>query len=93
MQAKLTRTQHRDIYNHIQYLVDLAVVHHTSIYAGLPGSYLREISEIREYLERTYKFRFVNFKPEGAYITNLPKDQQWTYALFIAEFVLSGDWR
>lgn len=93
MRTTLTAAERRDIYEHIQELVDIATQENQSIYGGLRGNYLSRMTDIREYLERSYSFRFVQLKEPNTYITNFSYDQQWTFALFVAEFVLSGDWR
>jgi hypothetical protein len=90
MRTNLTFADRRDIYEHLQELVDLASSQEVSIYAGFDGGFNPEdsIGTIRGDLERTYKVRFVHFKDVDTYITDLTCPEQWTFALFVAEFIL-----
>lgn len=99
MIQNLTISQRRDIYTHIQELVDLASEINSSIYTGArpcdDGSERDmkaiRISEIRNYLEMIYKFRFVQFRPMSEYITDLSYPEQWMFALFVSEMTLQGE--
>lgn len=91
MRSALTYTERVDIYNHLQDLVSVASDVNCSIYDGLSRTENR-ISDIRDYLEKHYSFRFVQFKDEDTYITDLSYSEQWIFALFISEFILHGDY-
>ena len=84
MRTNLTIAERQDIYNQIQNLVDIASSKNVNIYDD-------SLNSIRYYLKQEYQFRFVSFKEQGAYITDMFKEEQWTFALFVSEFILSGD--
>ena len=93
MRNNLTSTECIDIYNHLQELVDLASDINSSIYAGFTYGFNPEdrIGTIRAYLEQTYQLRFVQFKPEKEFITDLSYPEQWMFALFVSEMILHGE--
>jgi len=84
MRTNLTIAKRQDIYNQIQNLVDIASSKNVGIYDY-------SLKEILYYLGQEYQFRFVSFKEQGAYITDTSYEEQWTFALFVSEFILSGD--
>lgn len=69
----------------IEELVDIAMMENVGIYG-------KETGTIRVDLERAYQFRFTTFRDpiSDGYIAKMSHDEQYLFALFIAEMIRSG---